>query len=278
MNRFAIILAALVALVSAPLAHAQAVQVSPSPIISEGANVAAIRNGANAQLLNVYNTWTDAGNYERARVGYVSNVFYVKTEKSGTGLNTALQFGVNGTDIFQVGTLGHLAWNTDNSFDIGTSGANRPRSLFLGSNVSLGAAGSVSWFGKGWFEQPSDGVFTMWNAAKTDFGRLQFGGTTSAFPALKRVTTALQARLADDTGYAPFLAGTITANGSVIATGLVQPSTDYTVAGLPTCNAGAKGSRAHVTDASAPTFLGTLTGGGAVVAPVFCNGTAWVAG
>lgn len=49
----------------------------------------------------------------------------------------------------------------------------------------------------------------------------------------------------------------------------------YTVATLP---AGVQGMRAYVTDATAPTFLGALTGGGAVKCPVFYNGTAWVAG
>jgi hypothetical protein len=50
----------------------------------------------------------------------------------------------------------------------------------------------------------------------------------------------------------------------------------YTVATLPA--AGTAGRRAYITDATAPTFLSTLTGGGAVVCPVFDNGTAWVAG
>lgn len=48
----------------------------------------------------------------------------------------------------------------------------------------------------------------------------------------------------------------------------------FTVATLPA--AGTQGRRAWVTDATVPTFLGTLTGGGAVVCPVFDNGTAWV--
>ena len=47
----------------------------------------------------------------------------------------------------------------------------------------------------------------------------------------------------------------------------------YTVATLP---AGTVGMRAYVTDALAPTYLGVLTGGGAVKCPVFYNGTAWV--
>jgi hypothetical protein len=48
----------------------------------------------------------------------------------------------------------------------------------------------------------------------------------------------------------------------------------YTVATLPA--AGAAGRRAYVTDATLPTYLGVLVGGGAVVCPVFDNGTAWV--
>lgn len=47
----------------------------------------------------------------------------------------------------------------------------------------------------------------------------------------------------------------------------------YTVATLP---AGTVGDIAYVTDATAPTYNGALTGGGAVVIPVFYNGSAWV--
>jgi len=52
----------------------------------------------------------------------------------------------------------------------------------------------------------------------------------------------------------------------------------YTVATLPaTAAAGmVQGAHAVVTDATAPTYLGALTGGGAIVCPVFYNGTAWV--
>ena len=47
----------------------------------------------------------------------------------------------------------------------------------------------------------------------------------------------------------------------------------YTVAGLP---AGTQGDLAFVTDANAPTYNATVAGGGAVVIPVFYNGTNWV--
>lgn len=48
---------------------------------------------------------------------------------------------------------------------------------------------------------------------------------------------------------------------------------NYTVATLP---AGTQGDTAFVTDALAPAFLTAVVGGGAVVAPVFYNGAAWV--
>ncbi len=48
----------------------------------------------------------------------------------------------------------------------------------------------------------------------------------------------------------------------------------YTVATLPTGNTG---DTAYVTDALAPTYLATVVGGGAIVTPVFFNGTNWVA-
>jgi hypothetical protein len=51
--------------------------------------------------------------------------------------------------------------------------------------------------------------------------------------------------------------------------------TGFTVGTLP---AGTLGMRTYVTDASAPTFLGVLVGGGAIKSPAFYNGTAWVAG
>lgn len=51
----------------------------------------------------------------------------------------------------------------------------------------------------------------------------------------------------------------------------------YTVAGLAAvpCVAGRTGNMAYVTDATAPTYNGALTGGGTVKVPVFCDGTTW---
>lgn len=58
--------------------------------------------------------------------------------------------------------------------------------------------------------------------------------------------------------------------------GSVKLSPGYTVSTLP--SSPLVGSRAYVTDATSPTWLGALTGGGLVKCPVFYNGSAWVAG
>lgn len=48
-------------------------------------NGIAIRADTTAQSLRVYNTFTDASNYERASLIWSSNVFYLKAENAGTG-------------------------------------------------------------------------------------------------------------------------------------------------------------------------------------------------
>ena len=63
-----------------------------------------------------------------------------------------------------------------------------------------------------------------------------------------------------------------------VASGLVATNTLYSAAGtaLPTCNSGNNGTLAVVIDATTPTYLGAYASGGAVVAPVVCNGSGWV--
>ena len=69
--------------------------------------------------------------------------------------------------------------------------------------------------------------------------------------------------------------GTAAVTGTFSSTAPAKLSSGYTVASLP---AGTVGQRAYVTDALAPTFGATVVGGGAVVIPVFYNGTNWIVG
>jgi hypothetical protein len=72
-----------------------------------------------------------------------------------------------------------------------------------------------------------------------------------------------------------FDASDLQANGWLSADASVSGG-PYLVAALPPASMALQGASTFVTDATAPSFLGTLTGGGAVVCPVFCNGVAWV--
>jgi hypothetical protein len=70
--------------------------------------------------------------------------------------------------------------------------------------------------------------------------------------------------------------GNIASTGSVTTTDVI--TTPVTVSGLPTCNSGAQGAHAFVTDANATTFNTTVAGGGSNKLPVFCDGTNWKIG
>ena len=61
---------------------------NPSPdlaLFRDAANTLAQRNGVNAQAFNLYNTYTDASNYERGFMRFVSNVLEIGTGAAGTG-------------------------------------------------------------------------------------------------------------------------------------------------------------------------------------------------
>jgi len=51
-----------------------------------------------------------------------------------------------------------------------------------------------------------------------------------------------------------------------------------TVSGLPSASSSGAGARAFVTNATNPTFMATVVGGGSIFAPVFSNGTNWIVG
>lgn len=125
-------------------------------IIRDAANVLAQRNGVNAQAFRIYNTFTDASNYERSSVVWSGNILFIGTEKAGTGAARQVFVGSNpsgsgdallglvGASIsfysgagvaWQMSTSNHLLAGTDNSFDIGAAGASRPRTGYFGTSV-----------------------------------------------------------------------------------------------------------------------------------------------
>jgi len=182
----------------------------------------------------------------------------------GTGVATLLggtssgSGGIAGTTspIFVAPTLGTAACT-----QLNMTGA-----VQGGTNVTMNNTGFLGTASRGGFVWSADGVMRLRNNGDTDFSRLQFGGTTSSFPAIKRSTTSLGIRLADDSADADLTAAHLISSATIRLKG-------YTVATLPS---GIQGDEAFVTDALTPAFLTTIVGGGSVVAPVFYNGTNWV--
>ena len=109
------------------------------------ANLFEQRNGTNAQAFRVYNTYTDASNYERGSVRWVGNGFKIGTEAGGTGTlrstvidgaTVAFTIGGSGT-IWTVNASGHFVAGADNTYDIGASAATRPRNLYMASWIRM---------------------------------------------------------------------------------------------------------------------------------------------
>jgi hypothetical protein len=65
-------------------------------VVRDAAATLAQRNGTNAQTSRIYNTYTDASNYERGTVGWTSNVFHVGTDQLGTGAARNMELRVGG--------------------------------------------------------------------------------------------------------------------------------------------------------------------------------------
>ena len=157
-------------------------------IRSDAPNTLAQRNGVNAQAFRLYNTFTDASNFERGFMKWTSNALHIGTEKLGTGQARDLIFQTDGVTRLTIGAAGLFL--TGGTISSGGD-------IIVQNAISFGNGGF-----KGSLYSQSEGVWTMWNANSTDFNRLQWGGTTSAFPSLKRSGTTLQVRLADDSGFA----------------------------------------------------------------------------
>lgn len=91
-------------------------------------------------------------------------------------------------------------------------------SIAATAGISLGASNSLSWSASSSMKAPSDGVITLYDTAQTAFTRLQFGGTTSSYPAIKRNSAALNFRLADDSADAAITSAAVGASGDVTIT------------------------------------------------------------
>ena len=97
------------------------------------------RRGVNAQTFRLYNTYTDASNYERVGFSWVSNVAYIKPENAGTGSARLLVLSTGTTVVASLPAAatagaGARAFVTD---------ATMTMTLGVGTVVAGGGANSV---------------------------------------------------------------------------------------------------------------------------------------
>jgi len=174
--------------------------------------------GLNAPTFLTIPTWTNTlgskdGFYSQQTVAVASagtGVFRM-IRNSYTINNTAAQTG-SITGYFLNATETALNGITHNLMNLQVGGVSK----FNVSNGGIAIASqefSSSLFrcttpGNGFYLQTigfltgtSTGVMRLSDNADTSFGRLQLGGTTSSFPAIKRNGAAIDFRLADDSGY-----------------------------------------------------------------------------
>ena len=165
-------------------------------LFRDAANTLALRNGANAQAFRVYNTYTNASNYERAELSWVSNVArWQSTAVGRTVRNMEIVRGSTSHWLFSVNGSyfgAHLLAGTDNLYDIGASGANRPRSIYTSSGVVFANSLAVN---------SSTFNAVLWNSGQFGWGSSATVTTsTNTDTGLKRSAAAVVAVTDGSTG------------------------------------------------------------------------------
>lgn len=171
--------------------------------------------GSNAApLVDLAGTWNTSG----APSAITLNI----TNTASDGAARLIDLRVGGSPLFYVQVNGATYF----------SGNLTVAGLFASGDLGAGATRDLYWSGRSLMQSPVNGNIVLKNVAGTDFGLLMFGGTTASFPALKRSTTSLLVRLADDSGYGGFDALAYSAGG---VAGLSQTKTVRASGGAADC-------------------------------------------
>jgi hypothetical protein len=174
-----------------------------------------------------------------SHVGSNPGVYGFSWDKTNENINLSTA----GTARWKIGAAGHILAFADNLYDIGASGATRPRNIYLGGTVTAGVSfncGATSGFvfaTRTKILSPADGKLQFTNNAGTGFTMVNLGVTTNAAPALRMTGAALDIRLGDDTGYAALNSGAHSVSGNLTfgtdnsydigAAGATRPRTLY---------------------------------------------------
>lgn len=172
-----------------------------------------------------------------ARIDAAQTFAGVQTFGVGSAATPSLVVGDATTGMYSVSTTGlgltvHGVSKADFGITAGTTWT------FVGDikgtgNLILPSSGNVNFGGAGgtaysYIYNQGDGILQLGDHNGAGNPILRFGGSTSSFPAIKRSATILQARLADDSNFAPLqgllqtaanaVAGTITPDHTIVIT------------------------------------------------------------
>ena len=186
-------------------------------------------NALNSTYLSLTSGASGAGVIATVAGGGTNEALILKSKAAAS-----ITLNTNSTDRWSISSAGHFLAVTDYAYDIGQSGANRPRSGYFSDSVQVGSAGWFFWFNRAIVQSPADGVIQISNNARTDFDRLQFACATASCPALKRSGAGLELRLADDSALAALTASNITATGGNAALGNILVNSNLALWGTTT--------------------------------------------
>jgi len=154
----------------------------------DAAGTLALRNGANAQTFNIYNTFTDATDFERGFLKWDTNVFTIGTDAGGSGGTarvTKILLGGNVNTFLSAdnaGSSSRAVLSGQGAIEFATSGTTRV--LFGNTNIipasglsiDLGAPSGFGWASLSIKERnadpsdPNEGHSVMWQSDGTGSG------------------------------------------------------------------------------------------------------------
>lgn len=138
-------------------------------------------------LLSATQTWNDGA------VAFTGISLNVTNSASDSGSNL-LDLKIGGSTVFKVSRAGATTMSSALAVTAGSVS-------ILAGGITIAQANGYRFLNWGGLQANADGVHMLTNDAVTAYSRLQFGGTTTSFPSLKRSTATLQAKLADDSAF-----------------------------------------------------------------------------